>query len=351
MLPMTIALLSGLVTGAQVAASPLVASGALVWTADANGPGRFVAAHGRRSSIMGYPETGLEVWAYPLQLLSGYQVRFRKVGRVEPFEGRVLLSRIETSPAEVVRVYTGPDFVVREHLFTPLSAPNAVLTYEVEGRADVQIEARFQPSLDLMWPGALGGQEVTWNDARLGYVEREPVHGFSATIRSPETVAHDSTVNTASGRPAALGLVMAPRREADGVRRARLVVSQDQVGEAGGGALGLESTGAALRAEANAHYASVLDEGVEITTPDHELNRALAGSALALEQAWVCAPQIGCGTVGGYGPSRPGRRPQYAWFFGEDGLVAVEGLLSAGRYDAHVTSSNSLQGTRTRPMA
>lgn len=327
-----VASLAALAAATQAAATPQL-NAKTGWNVDANGPGRFVAAHGRRSVIMGYPETGLEVWAYPLQLLSGYQVRFRETGRVEPFEGRALLSRIVTSPSEVVRVYNGPDFVVLEHLFVPLDAPAAILTYELEGRPDVQIEARFQPSLNLMWPGALGGQEVAWNDTRAGYVEREPLHGFSAIIRSPQTVAHDSTINAATNRPAALGLVMQPRRDVDGVSRARLVISQDQAGAAADNALGTENRSADLVAEANAHYALVLDKAVEITTPDPDVNRALAASIVAVDQAWVCAPQIGCGNVAGYGPSRPGRRPQYAWFFAGDGLVAVESFLAAGRYE------------------
>lgn len=317
---------------AQAAATPQRPASAS-WTVDANGPGHFVAAHGQRSAIMGYPETGLEVWTYPLQLLSGYEVRFKERGRIEPFEGRALLSRIETSPSEVVRVYNGPDFVVREHLFVPLDSPAAILTYEVEGQPEVEIEARFEPSLNLMWPGALGGQDISWNAARSGYVEREPVHGFSAIIRSPDAVAHDSTINAATHRPTALGLVMAPRREADGVARARLVVSQDETGASVDRALGIERRTADLRAEAEAHYASLLDQAVEITTPDRDVNRALASSIVAVDQAWVCAPQIGCGTVGGYGPSRPSRRPQYAWFFAGDGLIGVESFLAAGRFE------------------
>jgi hypothetical protein len=320
-----IALLAGLVP-ATAAASPNTLTN---WSADANGPGRFVAAHGERSVIMGYPQTGLEMWAYPLQLLSGYQLRFREAGRVEPFEGRALLSRIETSPSEVVRIYNGPDFVVREHLFAPLSEPGAILTYEVEGKPDVQIEARFEPSLNLMWPGALGGQEIQWNDSRSGYVEREPVHSFSAFIRSPETIAHDSTVNVATNRPAALGLVMQPRSGPDGVRRAELLVSQDQAGGSGP----LEGRADQLRAQTSAHFASVMSDAIEIRTPNAAVNRALEASIVALEQAWVCTPQIGCGNVGGYGPSRPGRRPQYAWYFAGDGLVATESFLAAGRYD------------------
>lgn len=305
--------------------SPAVASASAppAWTVE--GGGRFLAVHGERALVMGYPQAGLEVWAYPLQLLSGYRLRFREPGRVEPLEAAALLTRVEHRASEVVRVYSGPDFVVRERLFVPLHEAAAVITYEVEG-APVRLEARFRPSLNLMWPGALGGQSVGWDAARSGYVEREPLHGFSATIRSAQAVEHDSTVNAATGRDDDLALVMEPR-PAGAVRRATLVAAS------GGPADALEARVDALRAEAAAHYDRLLAEGVRITTPDADLNLALAGAVIALDQAWVCAPGLGCGEVAGYGPSRPERRPQYAWYFAGDGLVAVEGLLASGGYE------------------
>ncbi len=72
---------------------------------------------------------------------------------------------------------------------------------------------------------------------------------------------------------------------------------------------------------------------MQIETPDPEVNRALTWAQLALEQAWVCNPDLGCGQVAGYGPSRKARRPQYDWFFAGDGMVAMRALLAAGRYE------------------
>ncbi len=37
--------------------------------------------------------------------------------------------------------------------------------------------------------------------------------------------------------------------------------------------------------------------------------------------------------VAGYGPSRDARRPQYAWFFAGDALIAIEALVHTGDYD------------------
>ena len=88
----------------------------------------------------------------------------------------------------------------------------------------------------------------------------------------------------------------------------------------------------AHKAEAAQHYTDLLSHSLQILTPDAKTNRALAWAELALDQAWVCNPLLGCGEVAGYGPSRMGRRPQYDWFFAGDGLIAMDGLLAAGNY-------------------
>ena len=73
-------------------------------------------------------------------------------------------------------------------------------------------------------------------------------------------------------------------------------------------------------------------EIVKVTTPDVEANRAIKWAQIALEQAWTCNARLGCALVAGYGPSHPSRRPQYAWFFAGDGLLATEALLREGNY-------------------
>src|SRR5215469_15969148 len=85
----------------------------LTWSTDAVEQ-RFIAVHGRRALVMGYPRPGLEMWAYPLQLVSNYEVSFISMPGTHSVDGLSLLRRIEYRPDEVVRTYVGPDFVVRE---------------------------------------------------------------------------------------------------------------------------------------------------------------------------------------------------------------------------------------------
>jgi glycogen debranching enzyme len=74
-------------------------------------------------------------------------------------------------------------------------------------------------------------------------------------------------------------------------------------------------------------------EIVKVTTPDPEANRAIEWAQIALEQSWTCNARLGCAVVAGYGPSHGSRRPQYAWYFAGDGLLATEALLHEGNYE------------------
>ncbi len=94
----------------------------------------------------------------------------------------------------------------------------------------------------------------------------------------------------------------------------------------------LSASSRALEQAAADHYAGLLASALQIQTPDPTINQGLAWSTIALDQAWVCNPYLGCGLVAGYGPSRGARRPQYAWFFAGDGMIATRALVSAGEY-------------------
>lgn len=324
--------LSGCVLRAAVAEK--TASQKLTWATDAVTQ-RFVAVHGRRALVMGYTQSGLEIWAYPLQLISNYQVSFVPRAATYALSGVSLLRRIEYRPEEVIRTYVGPDFVVREHLFVPLDDSGAILSYEVQGKAEIDVKIQFQPVLNLMWPAALGGQNTAWDDDVRGYVIREPLHGFSAVIASPQTTEHDVIVNRTIQTSTQKTLIIRPKMDPSGQTIARVFVGYDPPGvaPASGVVVRLQANRERLYSEQAAHYSQLLDEAMQIETPDDDVNRALAWSIVALDQAWVCNATLGCGEVAGYGPSRGERRPQYAWFFAGDGLVATEALIAAGEFN------------------
>jgi len=286
---------------------------------------RFVAAHGQRALLMGYSGLGLEAWAYPFQLFRNYHVQFLPEGSDGAIDADTILRRIEYHPDEIVRTYVGADFTVRESLFVPLDQPGVILSYKLEGRP-VDLRATFLPVLDLMWPAGVGGQDLTWNQSLPGYVISERSTGFRGTIASPQETAHSQLVNSTLRLDLTQSMVIHPSGG-----RARVFAALEDISAPEGSSLQtLERGESQFHAAWKEQAATVAASGIEIRTPDAELNRALTWSKLALDQAWVCNDRIGCGMVAGYGPSRGMRRPQYAWFFGGDGLVATRALLGVG---------------------
>jgi glycogen debranching enzyme len=298
----------------------------LAWSTDSSQPNRFLAAHGRRSAMFGYSEQGLEAWAYPIQIFRSYFPSFRPRNDSSAIDGQAILRRVIYRPESVTRIYVGPEFVVRERIFVPLDAPGAIVTYEVNGERPVDIIVHFTPVLDLMWPAGSGGQETLWNERTQSYQLQEPTHRFQASVGSPDVVSHDDTQNYAEtvGRPAGLAFTIRPRAPNN---TARVVIAGGTVAKQ------LLETAAELEKSATDHYATLLSNTLQIDTPDPQVNRALSWAEVALDQAWVCNPDLGCGVVGGYGASRKARRPQYDWFFAGDGLVTIGGLLATGRYE------------------
>lgn len=316
----------------QMSASGAEGKSALTFDTEAVGPRRFIAVHGRRALIDGYATGGLEVWAYPFQILSGYRVAFRDSGTTTPIAGQDILSRVTYLPDSVTRIYLGPGFIIRERLSVPLDRPGAIVTYQVESGHPVEIEVHATPVLDLMWPGALGGQSTAWSSALSAFVITEPADGYSAVVGSPEIVAHDEMDNQTvrDATSASLGFTLQP----DHTGTAQVYVALNPPHASDQGALFRQLVGdrRAFEAEAAAHTQELLYSALKVETPEPQLNQVIAWAEIALDQAWVCNPDLGCGFVAGYGPSRGARRPQYDWFFAGDGLVATEASIAAGDF-------------------
>jgi hypothetical protein len=71
-----------------------------------------------------------------------------------------ILTSVEVDPLGVTRIYTAPDFRVRERITTHAEDSGVLVRFSVEGRSDLHIQVHFQPSLNLMWPAGIGGQET-----------------------------------------------------------------------------------------------------------------------------------------------------------------------------------------------
>jgi len=312
-----------------------VATAQLSLQTDSVAPERFVAAHGRKAIVMGNASGGLELWAYPLQIISGYELGFRPAGNTTETPGSILLRRVTYEPEAITRTYIGPDFIVRERLFVPLNDAAIFLTYTVECRHSVDIVVHFTPVLDLMWPASFGGQSTQWNASASTYILSEALHKYSALIGSSQVISHDEVLNSAQPGTSSKRLAFAVRGGGDSDHSVTVVVARNDEGSSSASARMKDLLGAqaGFETDARSHYVELLGNTLRIETPDHSVNQQLAWAQIALDQAWVCNPVLGCGLVAGYGPSRDARRPQYAWFFAGDALIAIEALVNTGDYD------------------
>lgn len=304
----------------------------LRWSAGETKGGRFVIVSGERGFVGGYDTPGLEIWTYPLQVVRHYWIGFRVEGDTADVDGRVALRTIEQTPTGATRVYTAPGVTVREHIFTSLDRPASLIGYTAESSRPVLVTVHFTPSLNLMWPGAVGGQEIHWDSAHTAYMLDEPSRRFRGVVTSRQIVAHEDIQNNRRGaefdRSLSLTVRVAPG-DTDGATIAFAGASTPDESPLNV-ATDLSSRVRANEWRARARYSSL--HVIDVETPDTAVNRALHWAQVTLEQAWACNPQLGCGMVAGYGPSRGARRPQYAWFFAGDGLVAIDALLREGAY-------------------
>jgi len=245
-----------------------------------------------------------------------------------------MLTSVEVDPLGVTRIYTAPDFHVRERITTHAKDPGVLVRFTVKGPGDPHIQVHFQPSLNLMWPAGIGGQETSWDQDAQGFLLSEPTRQFRALISSPEATEHSETNNDRRGSDfnRYITLTLEPRPCADGKCAALVFAGQSEKDEE------VHATTASLLRMSSASATGDVkrfgsSEIVKVTTPDPEANRAIEWAQIALEQSWTCNARLGCAVVAGYGPSHGSRRPQYAWYFAGDGLLATEALLHEGNYE------------------
>jgi len=313
-----------------------------VWATTQTQPNRYVSAHGLRGFAGGYSEDGLEFWSFPLQLVQGYRLTF-ELPKSAPATALSLLTSVEVDPFGVTRVYTSTDFRVRERITTHAEDPGVLVRYTVEGRRDLRIQVHFRPSLNLMWPAGFGGQETGWDAGAQGFLLSEPTHQFRALIASPEAAEHTEINNdrrdSAFDRPHFLTLDPKPCGDEQCATLVFAGQSESREEVHVTAASLLRAAGASAREDADRF---AFADHMKIITPDPEANRAIQWAQIALEQAWTCNPRLGCGIVAGYGPSHGSRRPQYAWYFGGDGLFATEALVREGDFKRAAAELNFL---------
>src|SRR5450631_3345246 len=128
----------------------------------------FVSATGKHAALFGNEAGRLEAWVYPLKIFRDFHLRFHLGSLNLPAES--LARTITARPESTSILYAGDTFTVRETLFVPVHEPGAIIQFEVDSAEPVEIEAEFQPDIQLEWPGAIAGMYLYWDKSLHAFV-------------------------------------------------------------------------------------------------------------------------------------------------------------------------------------
>ena len=297
-------------------------------------PQRFINAVGEKSGVWGFEDGQLEGWVYPLKIFHDFQLSFQLEGSPRIYSGRELLASVRVFPQMVQLQYSAEMFTVNEILFAPRNTPGFAILLDVKAPRALRIYARFQPDLNLMWPGGLGGQTYTWDEQNKWIELAEPTNRFSALIGSPFAVG-----STAVGYHAYLSnqhpfeeIELDVTREEAKQDYIPIIVSAGIQGTYDAVATYHELLGnfPQLYAKSLQHFVDLNRDGPQFVTPDAAVNESLRWSRVALDQLKICNPYTGCSYVSGYGSSGTGTRPMYAWYFDEPTITSWAFLDAGG---------------------
>lgn len=297
-------------------------------------PSTYFDKVGRKFAILGTESGSFEAWAYPLKLVRDVEFSFFVGSSTEPIRGKDIVRYVTARPEATTITYAYQSFTVRATYLTPIDQPGALILFAVDATEPLSIVCSFLPVLQPMWPAGIGGQYAVWDAATRAYLISEPTRKNHAFIGSPSAEGISYTpAHMLSDTPNQFRIRIA---SPDSVR-ARYIVIAVAGGKGNRDAirtsyLRLLENPESLYRETVRHYAAVRSETMQVETPDRRINLAFAWGKVAYDNLLVEHPDLGRGLVAGLGPSGPGGRPGFGWFFGGDAFINTFSLDSYGAY-------------------
>ena len=276
----------------------------------------FLDAVGMRAGLLGWQDGNLEAWIYPLKLFRDFHLVFKANGRDYPAES--LARSVTARPESVTITYSGDNFTVNETWFVPFDVPGAVLQLDIETWTPLQIQARFLPDMQMMWPATLISTKNEWDPALHAFTFSEATGHYYGLVGSADggnATAEQNATDT-STRENVMRLTTVAKGHAT-----RLIVIAGSVTaqeDAETTYHQISSNMSSLREASAAHYQEFLANTTSIEVPDSEIQQAYDWARLSMVQGMVNDPLLGTGLIAGYRTSGPSARPGFAWFFGRD---------------------------------
>jgi glycogen debranching enzyme len=293
-------------------------------------PWEFLCAVGKRAAIFGNESGRAEAWVYPLKLFRNFSVTFRTPEGNFPAESMV--RTIIARPESTTLLFSGNTFRVKETFFVPVDEPGALIRFEVETEAPLEIIVAWRPDFQLEWPAGLGATYGSWDAALHAFSLGEESKKFAGLVGSPSGVVESKVFDTNYASSTVDTLKLGVTAKGKDTKLVVIAGSVTGVADAEKTYRTLSEHGAELQSESAKYYADYLKRTVNVTLPDAQLQAAYDWSRVSVLQGLVTNPYLGTGLVAGYRTSGESQRPGFAWFFGRDSLWTSFALNSAGDF-------------------
>jgi len=294
--------------------------------------GAFFDVVGRRSAFFGYEHRGMEAWVYPLKLVDDLELAFTLQGYPLEIRGRDVLSGIRVTPEATTLTFSHAAFTVRAIALAPIDEPALLLLLDVDSTLPLSVAVSFRQRLGLMWPAGLQTGNIGWNASTTTYEISEESGRFAGVIGSP--AAREGSIMPYQEEPRD-----APVRftiDAGTIDFSHSLVpiviagSVSGMGEARATYTRVLEGVPALVARTAEHYKKLLEQTVDIATPDARLDAFYRWAKIGVDKGVATNPLLGTGLIAGFRTSGESERPGFAWFFGRDAIWTTFAINAYG---------------------
>jgi hypothetical protein len=317
---------------------------------------RFLEATGARMALLGDELGRFECWMWPLALVRDLEL-WVKADLLH--RGRDLARAVAVQPDHAEIELVGPGFRVVQRLFVARERRAAWIALEIETTRDLELQMRFTPRFEPMWPAGFGGRIALRDDETGAVALSEELGRFAALLGSPEAEPCELEADHAAPRdPLCVRIPCSVARAASGPllffiagaeHRPPALSEAARVGEQGAaqGRSRLETVLASAREEyrwiarnwpneareLEAKWKSFLARTTHFESDDARHTEAFLWAKIAIEKAWVEVDGLGRGLVAGLAQSGASERPGFGWFFGGDALAASRAMCAYGDFE------------------
>jgi glycogen debranching enzyme len=299
-------------------------------------PGSYIAETGRRGALFGDESGTLEAWVWPVKLVRDLRLAFAIPDYDLPIAGATVAASVTVRPAGQTITYSHATFTVHQHLLVPEDEPGAIILLEVATVRPLEVLVQMHADFNLAWPGSLGGAGITWVDGDRAFrLTQGGVRLYNGIVGSP--FAEDGTSHPAHDAASIPSQFTLRFDEGRTTREFIPIVIA-------GGAMPRDSATAVYQRllrnaprywrEKQEYHARRADQWLTISTPDDTLDQAYRWAAVNLDRQRVCNPDLGCGSVAGFGRAGAGNfRPGFGWYFGGDAAINSLAMSAIGQHD------------------